>query len=126
MRSETILLRQVHPDFIPGGQLTSQAFVPSEKDAGRCSVCDGDQITAEESYKHYTETLKRRSDSVWGVTCAEVSEVGLESAPDPLDEFPSHAVIDFTAHNKSKYRKLAKKLKAKALARGRLYPTQSG
>jgi hypothetical protein len=33
MTSATMLLRQVHPDFIPDGQLTSQAFIPFPKDS---------------------------------------------------------------------------------------------
>ena len=121
MNSETILLRQVHPDFIPEGQLTSQAFMPFPKDEGKPSVYDGDQISAADSYKHYTQVLANKAHSVWGVTCAEVSEIGLTSAPDPKEKFPSHAVIDFTAHPEKSFRKLAKKLKAVAIVRGSLY-----
>jgi len=85
--ARTTLFRQVHPDFIPDGQLTSQAFMPFPKDAGKLSVYDGDQISAAESCKHYTEVLRNASDSVWGVTCAEVAETGLISAPAPLEIF---------------------------------------
>jgi len=121
MNPETTLLRQVHPDFIPDGQLTSQAFMPFPKDAGKPSVYDGDKISAAESHKHYTEVLGNKSDSVWGVACTEVSATGLPSAPEPKENFPSHAVIDFTAHPERSFRKLAKKLKAFAVARGCLY-----
>ena len=121
MNSETMLLRQVHPEFIPGGQLSSQAFMPFPKDEGKPSVYDGDQISASESYQHYTEVLCLKSDSVWGITCAEASNSGLTSAPDPKDGFPSHAIIDFTAHAENRFRKLAKKLKTLAIARGCLH-----
>ena len=121
MNPTTTLFRQVHPDFIPDGQLSSQAFVPFPKDNGKVSVYDGDRITAAESYHHYTEVLGFESDSVWGVTCDEVTSAGLESAPDPLEDFPSHAVVDFTAHPQKNFRKLAKRLKAFALARGCLF-----
>ena len=121
MKPETILLRQVHPDFIPDGQLTSQAFMPFPKDQGKPSVYDGDQISASESHKHYTEVLGCKSHSVWGVSCAEVSAIGLTSVPDPKEDFPSHALIDFTANPENTFRKLAKKLKAVAAARGCLY-----
>jgi hypothetical protein len=124
MNPETTLLRQVHPDFIPDGQLTSQAFMPFPKDEGKASVYDGDQISAADSYKHYTEVLRNASDSVWGVTCAEVAEAGLTSAPAPLENFPSHSLIDFTAHPEKNFRKLAKKLKAFAIVRGCLYSTR--
>jgi hypothetical protein len=50
MKPETVLLRQVHPDFIPDGQLTSQAFMPFPKDDGQLSVYDGDQISAIDSH----------------------------------------------------------------------------
>jgi len=116
-----MLLRQVHPTFIPDGQLTSQAFMPFPKDEGKPSVYDGDQISAVDSYKHYTEVLGNVSDSVWSVTCAEVRATGLTSAPAPLEGFPSHSVIDFTAHPEKDFRKLAKKLKGFAVARGFLY-----
>jgi len=122
MTAQTVLLRQVHPDFIPAGGLTSQAFMPFPKDEGKPSVYDGDQITPADSHQHYTEVLGLRSHSVWGVSCAEVTESGLSSRPDPKQDFPSHALIDFTAHRENSFRKLAKKLKAKALARGCLHP----
>lgn len=121
MNPQTMLLRQVHPAFIPDGQLSSQAFMPFPKDQGKPSVYDGDQIGASESYKHYTEVLSLKSDSVWGITCAEVSSIGLTGVPDPEEDFASHALIDFTAHAEIRFRKLAKKLKAMAIARGCLY-----
>lgn len=121
MSPETTLLRQVHPDFIPDGQLTSQAFMPFPKDEGKLSVYDGDQIGAAESHKHYTEVVGCKSVSVWGVTCAEVSSTGLTSASDPKENFPFHALIDFTAHQPKEFRKLAKRLKAMAIARGCLH-----
>jgi len=124
MNDETLLLRQVHPAFIESGQLTSQAFVPFPKDKGKLSVYDGDQISASEAHKHYTEVLGNASDSVLGVTCAEVEQAGLTSASDPLEDFPAHALIDFTAHPEKSFRKLAKKLKASAIARGCLYSPQ--
>lgn len=122
MTDETVLLRQAHPKFVSEGQVTSQAFVPFPKDDAKLSVYDGDQISAEESHLHYTETLNNESDSVWGVTCSEVSSTNLLSSPDPLQDFPSHAVIDFSGKPNSVCRKLAKKLKEFALTRGRLHP----
>ncbi len=122
MTNETILLRQAHPKFVSEGQVTSQAFVPFPKDDAKLSAYDGDQISAIESHRHYTETLKNESDSVWGVTCSEVAETNLSSLPDPLPDFSSHVVIDFSGKSNSVCRKLAKKLKEFALIRGRLHP----
>lgn len=121
MNSDTTLFRQVHPNFIPDGQLSSQAFVPFPKDQGKPSVYDGDRITAPESHHHFTEVLGLASDSVWGVTCAEVTSTGLTSSADPLEGFPSHSVIDFTTFPEKEFRKLAKRLKAFALKRGCLF-----
>jgi len=42
MNDQTLLLRQVHPNFLPDGELSSQAFYPFPKDNGRLSVYDGD------------------------------------------------------------------------------------
>jgi len=97
--------------------------MPFPKDAGKLSVYDGDKISAADSYKHYTTVLKRKSHSVWTVTCRETGEIGLTSAPDSLPDFPSHALIDFASHPEKHFRKLAKRLKAFALARGPLYPS---
>lgn len=122
MNSDTTLLRQVHPKFIPDGQMTSQAFFPFPKDSEKLSVYDGDQISAEDAYSHYTGALVHESEGVWGVTCLEVSAVALTSQSDPLPDFPSHAVIDFAGKTQNVCRKLAKKLKAFAVARGCLHP----
>lgn len=122
MTDETMLLRQVHPKFIPDGQMTSQAFFPFPKDNEKLSVYDGDQISAVEAYRHYTDVLDNELEGVWGVTCSEVSEVALTSQSDPLPDFPSHAVIEFDGKPPSECRKLAKKLKERALARGCLHP----
>jgi hypothetical protein len=121
MNNDSVLLRQVHPHFIPNGELSSQAFFPFPKDKMELSVYDGDRISAADSHRHYTEILKFESDSVWGVTCAEVSMVGLSGKAAPLPEFPSHSIIDFTEASEKTHRKLAKKLKAFALARGCCY-----
>jgi hypothetical protein len=58
---------------------------------------------------------------VWAVTCAEVAAADLAAMAAPLTDFPSHALIDFTAHPEKHFRKLAKKLKESALARGSVY-----
>lgn len=121
MSPSPLFLRQVHPDFIPAGKLTSQAFMPFPKDAGKLSVYDGSRIDPAEAYMHYTKVLHYESHSVWGVTGEEVAGAGLATSPDPLKDFPEHAVIDFTSHAEKEYRKLAKLLKASALRRGCLY-----
>lgn len=126
MSPETILFRQVHPKFFDNdGILTSQAFMPFPKDDGGLSVYDGDQISAADSYDHYTRILGNASDSVWGVAGSEVAAAGLAARPDELPDFPSHALIDFGEKSEKECRKCAKKLKSAALARGLLYQPAS-
>jgi len=121
MNDQTLLLRQVHPNFLPEGELSSQAFYPFPKDHGRLSVYDGDQISAEVSYNHYTVDLGHSSAGVWGVHCSEAASVGLTSQPDPIINSPAHACIEFGQRVDKESRKLAKKLKEFAAARGCLH-----
>ncbi|MBI3147476.1 MAG: hypothetical protein HYZ17_03065 [Betaproteobacteria bacterium] len=122
MNGQTLLLRQVHPNFLPEGILSSQAFYPFPKDHGRLSVYDGDQISAEASYCHYTDDLGNPSAGVWGVKCDEVTHAGLASQPDPIiPASPAHAYINFGQRADKECRKLAKKLKEFAIARGCLH-----
>lgn len=121
MTPETVLLRQVHPNFVTDGQLSSQAFFPFPKDKNHLSVYDGDQISAVDAYDHYVNVLSNQSCGVWGVTQLEVSEVGLESKADALEDFPSHAVIVFADVSEKECRKKAKKMRALAVARGCLH-----
>ena len=121
MSPSTVLLRQIHPNFYPNGELTSQAFLPFPKDHGKPSVYDGDQISPADAFAHYTIILKNESCSVWGVACEEVQGVGLSSVSNPLPDFPSHALIDFSGRSEKECRKLAKLLKAIALTRGCLH-----
>jgi hypothetical protein len=118
---ETVLLRQIHPNFYPDGKLSSQAFFPFPKDASRLSVYNGSLISAANSYDHYTKVLKLSSSCVYGASHAEVADIGLAAVPDPLPDFASHAIIDFTGSSDKEARKLAKKLKMFAESRGCLH-----
>jgi hypothetical protein len=67
MTGTTLLLRQVHPSFVQAGRVTSQAFRPTPKDESLLSVYDGDQITAENSWSHFTSQNNCRSVGVMAV-----------------------------------------------------------
>jgi hypothetical protein len=121
MNEQTLLLRQVHPNFLPEGELSSQAFYPFPKDDGKLSVYDGDQISAAASHHHYTNDLGNSSAGVWGVDCGEVASTGLTGQPDPIPNSPAHACIDFGRRVDKECRKLAKKLKEFATERGCLH-----
>jgi hypothetical protein len=118
MNPETLLLRQAHPNFMDGRQITSQVFVPFPKDEGRLSVYDGDQITAAAAYAHYTGSLGNASHSVWAVTKGEADGEGAPGGPDALPDFVAHAKIDYTGKTDKECRRIAKKLKVLAVTRG--------
>jgi hypothetical protein len=120
MNPETLLLRQIHPSFMPNQQLSSQAFFVFPKDENLLSVYDGDQISAAASFEHYTGVLGFESVAVYGVSVAEVTQLELQARPDPLENFVQHAVIEFSADQKQA-RKLAKKLRDFAAARDCLF-----
>lgn len=121
MQTTTLLLRQVHPKFVQNGQILDLAFRPFPKDEGLLSVYDGDMITAEDSFKHYTGSLNRKSSGVWAVTVSEAQDCALQVRPDVEGFFPEHAVIDFTGHLEKEQKAKSKILASKAAARGFLF-----
>ena len=120
MNDGTLLFRQVHPRFVRQDRVTSQAFMPSPQARNRLSVYDGDMITAEAAWLHYTGPLALRSAGAVAVTVAECSGADVEVRPDP-DPFPEHAVLDFQGIGISRVRSVAKRLRALASERGWQY-----
>jgi len=118
MNAETLLHRQAHPQFAPGGQLTSQVFMPFPKDDGLLSVDDGDQINAADAFACYTGVLGLQSCGVWSVTKAETDGESANAISTPEPTRLSHASLDFRGKSDKECRRVAKKLKAWALARG--------
>ena len=122
MTEKTLLLRQVHPNFVQNGVPANVlTFRPNEADNGRLSVYDGDMISPERSYVHYTETQKRKSAGVLAVTKAECGSESLDAVSSPQPDFDQHAHIDFTKCDKKQIRDKSKVLLAFALARGWLH-----
>jgi hypothetical protein len=119
-----VLFRQIHPSFCNNGKVSSQAFTPFPKDENLLSMYDGSMVSAEKSFEHYTESLKYQSVGVYGVMCHEVTSVNLSCRSDPLDNFPEHAIIDFTGQTNKEIRKLAKRLRDYAATRGCIYSRQ--
>jgi hypothetical protein len=120
MNDATIVYRQIHPTFVQGGFPTSQAFRPTPKDESKLSVYDGDQITAENAFKHYFNQLKLASLGVMGLTVSECAAESLAVCSDP-DPFPEHATIDFSGLTDKECRNKSKKLHSKAVLRGWLH-----
>lgn len=113
----TALYRQIHPSFIHDGRATSQAFKPMPKDEGKLSVYCGSIISAQDSWLHYTEQQKLASGGVLSVLAGECRSYGVPPTLD-ADPYPSHASIDFTAHNANQIEKISKHLRNIAMAKG--------
>jgi hypothetical protein len=120
MNESTFLHRQIHPDWVQESRATSQAFRPAQKDDNLLSVYNGELMTAERAWNHYTETMACHSFGVCSVTVAECTEVALPARPDPK-YFAEHAVIDFNSVGRKDQERRAKILSRRAAARGWLY-----
>jgi hypothetical protein len=117
---ETMLHRQVNPSWIQNNRVTSQAFKPTPKDEGMLSVYDGDLITAENAWKHFTSEQKLQSVGSLSVTVKECVDNDLPVEPRPA-KYLEHVEINFTAFNGSQIEKKAKKLRSIAEARDWTY-----
>ncbi len=121
MRPSTLLLRQIHPNFIDRGRITSQAFRPTRKDRDKLSVDNGDMVTAEESFRNYTEDGQKRSAGVLAVSVSECKDIDLDVLEDPLPGVPSHVLIDFLNISRAAKESGAKRLRDCGQKRGWLY-----
>ena len=117
MTEATLLFRQVHPSWVQSGRPTSQAFRPTPKDNGQLSAYDGDLIAPAESWLHFTNDLKQMSAGVLAVTVGEFKIESLPATSDP-DTFPSHVLVDYTAHGPGRIEKKSKRLRSIAEKRG--------
>jgi hypothetical protein len=124
MEEETLLLRQVHPSFIQGDQVSSlvfssQTFKPFPKDHGCLSVYNGDKFTPFDSFEHFTNQ-KYESSGVVAVTKLECNTIELPVEEDN-DPFDGHCFIDYRNETSGQIKKKASKLKREASKRGWLY-----
>ena len=120
MNSETQLYRQIHPNFIRGGRAGSRAFRPPSCDPYRLSAYDGDQTTADVAWKHYTNTLHKKSVGVMAVSVNECESLNLNVVADGIP-YKEHVFVDFGDFSKGKIRKMARCLRAAAQTRGWLF-----
>jgi hypothetical protein len=125
MTPKTLLLRQVNPSWLQQGRVTSQVFRPTPKDQFRPSAYDGDQITAEKAWEHFTAVMGFPSVGVMAVSVQECKTQELPVTPDP-NPFPQHVLIDFTGLKESEIRKKSKLLKMAAESRGWQYQAKDG
>lgn len=128
--SNSLFYRQVNPNWLSGGVPSSQAFGPTPKDEDKLSVDDASKVSAEGSWRHFTEALGLRSVGTWAVSMGEVEEaldLALEASPvrdeiEPAKDNPAHCHIDFSGiASKGQKRKRAQHLAIKATVRGCLF-----
>ena len=132
--NDEILFRQIHPSFIQDGEVssqpfapTSQAFAPTPKDDGFLSVDRSSMTSASDSHRLFTSN-GHSSSAVYGVTVGEFSaeEIPCIAAPIKASETQAandaHALANYNPHTPNQQKNKAKRLKQKAIARGRLHP----
>lgn len=116
MNCNTLLYRQVHPSFVANDKVTSQAFKPTKKDRLLLSVYNGDMITPQKAWFHYTDVLGYLSYEIVAVSVSECSAQGLPVYSDP-SSYREHTVIDFTNLSRNQIERRADSLRNAAVAR---------
>ena len=125
---DELLFRQVHPNFVTDGRVSSQAFQATKKDEGMLSVSRGASITARAAYELHVQGKQLKSAGSWAVTVGECSAAGLATRSDPLSSppepvaDPAHAVVEMTGLTRGQVERAASVLADAARGRGRLYP----
>lgn len=128
---EQELLRQIRPEWLHDGRPSSQNFQPMPKDHGLLSVSASTLTTAAASFEHFVGH-GGASCGVMAVTVSECAELGLPAHHDPIpagERFgpdPAHSIVDFRTFGDRQTRKLAKSLRAMAVARGWAYQPSAG
>ena len=121
--SNELLMRQVHPNMMHEGRLSSSAFTPTEKDQGKLSADREQLISPKEAYERYLTAKKlKAAGGTWGVSLAEFQSLNLAAYSDAIDGNHAHVLVDFTIHPTQVHRALGKLAYKKANDRGRLFP----
>ncbi|MFB7619822.1 hypothetical protein [Kitasatospora sp. NPDC056181] len=126
--SSELLWRQIHPAFLDGGKMSSQAFTPSDKDDGELSVNRQSIVGANDAFRYFTEVQCFQSTAVYAVSAEEVAAKGLRTVDDSTSDpenapSPGHAYVDFKAVAAGKRRKrIGGLLRDQAVARGQQHP----
>lgn len=126
--ADEVLWRNVHPSFWDrnNNQPSSQAFRPTPKDESRLSVARSSVVSAIDHFNDFTRNLGLESSGVWSVTVQEAEDesLGLDHdehrlcGPHPK----GHTSLLFQEHSKSQWDRIARRLRGKAMKRGRQAP----
>lgn len=128
IRSE-VMFRQIHPNYLQGGEPTSDRFRPTALDNDLLSV-DRSSITSAEMAHALCTSTGRRSAAVFGLSVGEFHNESVTCIEDPIactHDTPAnaaHALAEFTVHDQKKQKVIAKRLKSLAIKRGCFHPSQ--
>ncbi len=120
MNGETLLLRQIHPNFVQNGRVTSQAFRPSPKDESQLSVDNGNMVTPEASWKRFSAQPENSSAGVMAISHDECVDCKLSVIEDGIP-YPEHCYLDFSPIGRNESDRIGKKLASAAQLRGWLF-----
>jgi hypothetical protein len=120
-REET-LMRQVHPDQVQAnGVPDSSAFMAKQPHNYLLST-RREHIGAQQAYEDWI--VDHESVGTYGILVADIMDESLTAFDDSTDpNMPDgHASVDFRGVSDGQARKRARRLRDKAVGRGRLYP----
>lgn len=120
MNPSTLLLRQVHPNFVQQGRVTSQAFRPTPKDEHQLSVDNGDLITAQAAWQRFVSQPLNSSAGVMAISNEECTATGLVVVEDGIP-YTEHCYLDFSPFPRPEIERKAKLLSRAAHSRGWRY-----
>lgn len=106
MNDRTPLFRQIVPVWVVDGRPSSQAFRPFKTDC--LSTYDGDMISAEKAYNHYTEIMGNASAGVASVLVEEFKNEGLSIIEDRTP-YKEHVSVDYSEIAELSKRKIISK-----------------
>jgi hypothetical protein len=124
-----VLFRQVHPTFYENGVPSSQPFKPTEKDENLLSLDRSSLTSPAASHDAYVAS-GLMSSAVYGLSVGEFETQSIDCRADPIEakegqsKNVAHSVADFSPHKTSQQKNIAKRLKLKAISRGRLHPPE--
>ncbi|PNH79229.1 hypothetical protein CXZ05_20765 [Arthrobacter sp. AFG20] len=119
------MLRQVHPSYFDGNEITEMAFYPGSS-SRQCSCSRSTLQTAQGAYDHHTGKLELKSVGTCAVSVQEVVDAGSRAVDDSavqthVPPTPGHTYIDFRTLGKDERSFIRDDLAAAATARGFLY-----
>lgn len=125
--TDELIWRNVNPDWVVDGKVTSQAFRPTPKDDKKVSGAREAKVSAASHYTEFTG-LGLKSAGVWAVT---VNEAAKEAVPAIYDENSAkaptpcpkgHTSLDFTSHSNANTKRIGARLRDHAELRKRQHP----